>query len=195
MMELFRNKKKSLLTLLLLVFAIALIYRVTHPYKQPKVDTLKYSGSGSERPAGKAIIKDEGGSTVEESLIKLDMFLNPPVHSRDQKRDIFTEQMGMESSGSTSKETTGILQSSGTDTAQPGNENRVEDDLSSFRSFGYMERDGERILFIEKGKQIMLVRKGDKIEGKYLVKEITKNELTLTVIPGNESVHIDLSGL
>jgi len=41
----------------------------------------------------------------------------------------------------------------------------------------------------------MLVRKGDRIEGKYLVKEITKNELTMTVIPGNEIVHIDISGL
>lgn len=197
MMEFFRNKKKNLLALLLLVFAIALIYRVTHPYKQPKVDALKYSGSGSERPAVKSSGKDAGssGSTVEESLVKLEMFLNPPVHNRDKKRDLFSGQMGMEPSGATSKGTNGIVQSSGADTARTVSENRVEDDLSSFRSFGYMERNGERILFIEKGKQIMLVRKGDRIEGKYLVKEITKNELTLTVIPGNESVHIDLSGL
>jgi len=88
-----------------------------------------------------------------------------------------------------------IDQASGDNTTAAGNESRVEYELSSFRSFGYMERGGERILFLEKGKQIMLVRKGDTIEGKYLVKEITKNELTLTVIPGNESVHIDLSGL
>jgi hypothetical protein len=194
MMELFRNKKKSILALLILLFALSLIYRVTHPYKQPKVDALKYSGGETATPEKKAGRKDSGASSVEESLVKLDLFLNPPVHSREQRRDLFSEQAGLDNSAMRSAENR-VDQASGDNTSAAGSEAGVEDDLSSFRSFGYMERGGERILFIEKGKQIMLVRKGDTIEDKYLVKEITKNELTLTVIPGNESVHIDLSGL
>jgi hypothetical protein len=158
------------------------------------VDALKYSGGETEKPDKKASRKEPVASSVEESLLKLDMFLNPPAHSREQRRDLFSEQEGKGDAGALSGQTM-IDQASGDNTTAAGNESRVEDELSSFRSFGYMERGGERILFLEKGKQIMLVRKGDRIEGKYLVKEITKNELTLTVIPGNESVHIDLSGL
>jgi hypothetical protein len=194
MMELFRNNKTRILALLIFLLAVSVIYRVTHPYKQPKIDTLTYSGGETERADKKAGRKDPGASSVEESLLKLGMFLNPPEHSSAQIRDLFTEKAGMNNSGALSGETI-TDQESGDNTPAAGNESGVEDDLSSFRSFGYMERGGERILFIEKGKQIILVRKGDRIEGKYLVKEITKNELTLTVIPGNESVHIDLSGL
>jgi hypothetical protein len=194
MMELFRNNKKRILALLIFLLAVSLVWRVTHPYKQPKVDALKYSGGETEKPDKKASRKEPGASSVEESLLKLDMFLNPPAHSREQRRDLFSEQEGMDDSGVLSGETM-IDKASGDNTTAAGSESRVEDELSTFRSFGYMERGGERILFLEKGKQIMLVRKGDRIEGKYLVKEITKNELTLTVIPGNESIHIDLSGL
>ena len=61
---------------------------------------------------------------------------------------------------------------------------------------GRMEdNDGERILFLERGKQILVIRKGDRIYGKYIVKEITQKELTLTALNINEDIHIDLSGL
>ena len=72
---------------------------------------------------------------------------------------------------------------------------KVKKDLSLFRSFGYLEEsNGERFLFLEKGKRIMVIRKGDRIDGKYIVKDITEKKLTLTAISINEDVHIDLGG-
>lgn len=187
------NKKKIILTFSLFLFAVSLIYRVTNPYRQPKVDRLTYSGSVSKGTVSQVDQNDAVISSREESMIKLDLFLNPPAHSREQSKNIFLGQVAME-------EIEPLLESDIDQTAVNGaltaaDENKLEDELSSFRSFGYMERVGERVLFIEKGNQIMLIRKGDRIEGKYVVKDITKNELTLTVIPDNEVVYIDLSGL
>jgi len=193
-MEILKNKKKIILALLVFLFAVALVYRVTHPFKQPKIDNLKYTGGETAGPEKKAGRKDTVASSVEAPLLKLDVFLNPPEHSRKQIRDLFYDQAGMDNSAAGSDKEKAD-QSSGGTADQAVIAGRVEEDLGIFRSFGYMERGGERILFIEKGKQIMLVRKGDRIEDKYLVKEITENELTLTVISSNESVRIDISGL
>jgi hypothetical protein len=188
MKELLRNKKNIILAISIFLFAISLLYRVTHIYKQPKVDTLTYSGSVSKATGSKVNQKDTGVSTREESLVKLDLFLNPPAHSRDQRKNIFSEQAAIEETEASPELSSGQAQAA-------VNKNSLEDDLSSFRSFGYMESGGERVLFLEKGKQIMIIRKGDRIEGKYVVKDITKKELTLTVITNNEVVHIDLSDL
>jgi hypothetical protein len=193
MMELLKNKKKIILLVSVCIFAVSLIYRVTHPYKQTRVDALTYSGDKSRVRNSKVISKDVTIS-VETPLVKLDLFLNPPVHSREQRKNIFLGQ-GIIAEDRNLSDKAEIDQTSENKAAPTTAENQIEDDLSSFRSFGYMESNGERLLFLERGKQIMVVRKGDRIEGKYLVKDITKEELTLTVISNNESVHIDLSQL
>jgi len=194
MKEILSNKKKIILVVSICLFAFVLAYRATHPFRQQKVAELTYTVDMSKNKSNKVKQKDEGISSVQNQLIKLDLFLNPPAHSRDLKKNIFSKQ-----SAAGTKETIfperKADQAGANETIASDNKDYVEDELSSFRTFGYMESKGETILFIEKGKQIMLIRKGDRIEGKYLVKDITKKELTLTVITNNESVHIDLSDL
>lgn len=194
MTELFRDKKKIILGILIFIFAVSLVYRATHPYRQRKVDTLTYTGAKSEARDKKGGIKDTDGSTVEEPLVMLDMFFDPPGHAREQTRNIFSregetdEALGLPNQYEVDQKIV--------DDAPPvDEENSVEDDLSGFRTFGYMEGGGERILFLEKGEQITLIRKGDRIEGKYIVEDITKDELSLKVISSNEKIHIDLSDL
>jgi hypothetical protein len=72
---------------------------------------------------------------------------------------------------------------------------QVEQELNDFKSFGYLESSKGITLFLERGKQILVVRKGDRIDGKYIVKDITSKELTLTAMAINEDIHIDISQL
>lgn len=194
MAEIFRDKKKIILGLLIFIFAVSLVYRVTHPYRQQKVDTLTYTGAKSEARNKVNKTRDADTSTVEEPLVMLDMFFDPPVHSREQTRDLFSRE-GEVDEAVTKPDKNGIDQTIVDDAPPVDEENSVEDDLSGFRTFGYMEGGGERILFLEKGDQITLIRKGDLIGGKYIVEDITKDELALKVISSNEKVHIDLSDL
>ncbi|MBW2018089.1 MAG: hypothetical protein JRJ01_14835 [Deltaproteobacteria bacterium] len=69
----------------------------------------------------------------------------------------------------------------------------MEEDLSTFRTFGYLDRDNERILFLEHGNDILVIKEGDWIEGKYLVKEISKDRLTLWAKNIKENVFVDLT--
>jgi len=194
MKELFRDKKKIILGLLILVFAVSLVYRVTHPYRQQKVDRLTYTGGKSETPKKVSNLKEADVSTVEEPLVILDMFYEPSAHSREQTRNIFSMEEDIEKASALPDQNR-VDQTAVDNALTMEVENSIEDDLSSFRTFGYMETGKERILFLEKGEQIILIRKGDRIEGKYLVEDITKNELSLRVISNNEKVHIDLSDL
>jgi hypothetical protein len=193
MMELLKNKKNIILAVSICLFAVALLYRMTHVYKQPKVAALTYTGEKIKTRVDKTSQKTLANS-VQEPLLRLDRFLNPQTHLKEAKRNIFSGQAVVEEQEKPLSESAS-KQESGTEASSSNVENQIEDDLSTFKSFGYIERGGERILFIEKGKQIMLVRKGDRIEGKYIVQDISKNELTLTVIANNETVHIDLSQL
>ena len=71
----------------------------------------------------------------------------------------------------------------------------TEQELSQFKAFGYLENIDGITLFIEKGKQILVVREGDRIDGRYLVKNITKKELTMTAMDINKDIHIALGQL
>lgn len=190
MMELLKDKRKLILSVLICLLALSLIYRLTHTYKQPKVSTLTYTKEKA-KPGDNKVVRKDAATSAKEPIIKLDRLLNPPAHSRDVKKDIFSEQAVHEKiSAETAIETRPVSESPAENA-----ENQIKDDLSTFKSFGYAERGGQKTLFIEKGKQIILVRKGDRIEGKYIVKDITQKELTLQVIANNEIVHIDLSQL
>jgi len=193
MMELFKDKKKTLLTVCICLLAISVLYRLTHIYQQPRMTALIYTGEKTAAGSSK-IVKKVIPSNAETSMINLNLFINPRSHSRDIKRNIFSEHTAAaeqeKPAGGDQKSTT---QEGETPTPNP--EDQIKDDLSTFKSFGYAERGGEKILFIEKGKQIMLIRKGDRIEGKYIVKDLNQKELTLLVIANNEVVHIDLSQL
>jgi hypothetical protein len=193
MMELIKDKRKLILAVFVCLFAMSLVYRLTHIYKQPKATTLTYTKEKAVTGDKKAVQKDVTTS-AQAPMIKLDMFLNPPAHSRDVKKNIFSGQAAPVEHEKVSLETVTETKPVGVSPAENA-EDQIKDDLSAFRSFGYAERGGQKTLFIEKGKQIMLIRKGDRIEGKYIVKDITQNELTLLVIASNEIVHIDLSQL
>ena len=190
-----KDRKKIILIIALCVFTVSLIYRITHPYKQERVAKLTYTGQHFQIPEKNRGQQGEG-SSPEEHLVKLDLFLNPPGHSRNVSSNIFSDQKTIPevTKHIDTEKPEKDLPEKITQTA-PDKRKQVENDLSKFKSFGYLESNGERILFLERGKQIMVIRKGDRIDGKYVVKDITQKELTLTALSINEDIHIDLSEL
>lgn len=193
MMELLKDKRKLIMAGLVCLFAVLLVYRLTHVYKQPRVTTLTYTKE-KPGPGNNEAVRKDIKTSAQEPMIISDRFLNPSAHSKEVKKNIFSEQAAVGDHEKVTGETTVDTKPVSESPAAIA-ENQIKDDLSTFRSFGYAERGGQKTLFIEKGKQIMLVRKGDRIEGKYIVQDITQKELTLLVIANNEIVHIDLSQL
>lgn len=191
-----QDRKKILLAVLVFIFALALTYRLLNPYKQERAPTLTYTGERN----GKAVRTGgtvRTGNDSEISFIRLDLLTHPPAHSGKTTRDIFhratlerTEnEVPKSAPPPDEKENIPSVNEPQVDDKRV----KVQEELSRFRAFGYLDKGEERLLFLERGKDILVVRKGDRIDGKYLVVEIDENLLTLRAEEINEDVKIDLS--
>jgi len=185
-----QDRKKGVLAICLCLFAISVTYRLLNPYQQERVALLTYPGSASTPYRSET----RAESRVPEQLdrdVWIEPFLNPPVHSARVHRNIFQKQ---EPTGSAPALSEGAAADQTAAAASPETDKRqqVQEELSEFKSFGSMQGQGDKILFLERGKDILLIREGDRIDGKYLVKRITEKQLIIRAESIDEDVKIDL---
>ncbi|MBW1723307.1 MAG: hypothetical protein JRJ78_14785 [Deltaproteobacteria bacterium] len=127
--------------------------------------------------------------------VRLDLLNKMRPRSREMIRNVFYRAREPEVPGNHLEENVEVQGTPVVETPPPRDLERrkVEKDLSTFRTFGYLDRDNERILFLEHGNDILVIKEGDWIEGKYLVKEISKDRLTLWAKNIKENVFVDLT--
>jgi hypothetical protein len=66
------------------------------------------------------------------------------------------------------------------------------DQVGQFVFLGYLQKENRKTIFLTKDNQIFLMKKGDKVAGKYEVAAVSENMLTISVSPGGEQVVIPL---
>lgn len=64
--------------------------------------------------------------------------------------------------------------------------------LARFTFLGFLRKDNQRTIFLAKDKDIILVKKGDKIAGRYEASSITDQALTLLVTDTGDEIVIPL---
>ena len=64
--------------------------------------------------------------------------------------------------------------------------------LAHFTFLGFLKKGAEKTIFLSKDKDILLVKKGDKIAGRYLASDISDQALTLTVTDTGDEIVIPL---
>lgn len=186
------DRKKIILVVLVAIFIISLVYRIMHPFKQESVTELTYVGKRVvvKSIKGPSDLSSERASSGETNVL-LGLFLNPPKHEAKVIKNVF-------------EATTAKKAISPADTARQQDQQKAapvtakkesplesaQQDLSRFNVFGMFERKDEKIVFLERGKEVLVVRKGDRIDGKYLVENITDKRVTLKVRQVNEPVYI-----
>ena len=69
---------------------------------------------------------------------------------------------------------------------------RVKNEISQFKIFGSYETPDDKAIFFERGKQVLVIRKGDKIDGKFLVEKISQQDVSLKSEEIDDRMHIDL---
>ncbi|MFH1287123.1 MAG: hypothetical protein ABII25_00300 [bacterium] len=60
--------------------------------------------------------------------------------------------------------------------------NPLEAELKKMQFIGFSENKGKISIFLSKGDNLFVVSKGEKIEDKFLVKDITQTDIVLTII-------------
>ena len=184
------DRKKKILAILAVIFVSSIVYRIMNPFKQEKVIVLKYTGSHGQKTTRKSI-PTKTKKKSSSSYVMLDLFTTPPKHSDKVIKNIFFKNKPAEKKtliDSKYNMETEVL------TVEDPVE-KIKKDLSKFRIFGLHESGDEIVLFLERGKQILLIHKGDRIDGKYLVEKITKQLVTLSADNIDEELHIDFGEL
>ena len=186
------DRKKIILVVLVAIFCISLIYRIMHPFMQESVAELTYVG---KRVVVKSIKRtsDHPGEKASNAGTKvlLDLFLSPPKHKGKVIRNVFEATMAkksMQPKGTAKKN-----EQQNAALTVPKEENPIasaKQDISRFNVFGMFESKDEKVVFLERGKEVLVVRKGDRIDGKYTVEDITDQTVTLKARQLDEPLYI-----
>jgi hypothetical protein len=64
--------------------------------------------------------------------------------------------------------------------------------LAAFTFLGFLKKEQRKTIFLAKGKEIFLVRKGDRIAGKYEAVEISDEALTISLLEDGGEIVIPL---
>jgi hypothetical protein len=186
------DRNKKILYALVILLGLSLTYRIFHPFRQQEVAFLKYR-DGAQGLTSRKI----PGNRVNPSRppsVKLSLLEKPAERSRDVLRNPFFEEKSVEpvekvDPASKRGEPEPVRP------APPDPMETVNRELGQMKVFGYYEGRGDTKLFVERGKDILVISEGDKIDGKYLVKEIGKTSVTLRAENIGQDLHIDLSGM
>lgn len=68
----------------------------------------------------------------------------------------------------------------------------VQQEMARFTFLGFLKKDGRKTIFLSSNNEIFLVKKGDKIAGKYEVINITDEALTIHVLADGSEIIIPL---
>jgi hypothetical protein len=185
-----QDRKKALLAVCLCLLAISVTYRLLNPYRQERVARLAFPRAVSQAPKA----DPKGAEQVAEMSgrdVWVELFLHPPTHSGKVNKNVFQKQE-LASQAPPGSEGPAAISPEPLRSPEADKRLEVQEELSRFKSFGYMQGKDEKVLFLERGKDILMIREGDRIDEKYLVKSITEKHLIIRAESIGEDVRIDL---
>ncbi len=190
------DRQKKILLVLGVIFAITLVYRIYHPFKQAEVAQLTFTGKKTPLAAAKSENTADDKQKRIVNVIRLDLLAAPPPYSATVQKNIFFQAVSPKPDPAKKKQTQKSRVAQATPTPAPPRKNpaeQVKQELSTYKIFGTYRQGSKNGVFLEKGKQIFVIHKGDKIEGKYRIKKITDKQITLYAEHFDEIVHLDMS--
>jgi hypothetical protein len=202
------NRKKLALFILLIVLVLTAAWSYRALPRQKTVSTLKYA-PGQKSPARKtsapAPAKAPGAQPVPVTAtgaLRLDLLEKGAVAFKGYRRNIFKPifvdefkimkqkalavkpvpipPVAVQAQVQKPVETPAVV----SDTPQKA--------LATFTFLGFLKKDNRRTIFLSKGSDIILVKKGDKFAGNYEATSITDQALTIMVVSSGEQIVIPL---
>ena len=59
---------------------------------------------------------------------------------------------------------------------------KIKEHFQQFKAFGSYQHGKKIYLFLERGKQVLVVSRGDRIDGKYEITEVTEKSATISAV-------------
>ncbi len=191
-----KNNRQKILAVFLVVLAVSIGYRIMHPFKQQKVNALMFMGNKHIKRIIKTADRTGNSYTGGPETVMLNLFENPPHHSGKIVKNIFSTQASVPDSehianklDTETKQSAEIAESI-TDTPE-----KTDSEFINFKVFGMYEAESDKVVFIERGKDILALREGDMIDGKFIVLQISSQKITLKSKLVDKPFFIDMNEL
>ncbi len=191
------NRQKLVLAVLFLVLAGALVYSYVRMPRQKTVDKLTFTTGMVATPRSKPT-----GASLENRL-RLDMLdqvanrlsgirrnIFKPIFSeevKDIKLPPFPPPPPPPVKAVVAPPPPPVVTSAPVIVPTP-----VQMDMAKFTFLGFMKKDNKKTIFLSSNKEIFLVKKGDKVAGKYEVANITDEALTISIPAEGSEIIIPL---
>lgn len=185
------NRQKLILTILLALFACSLVYSLVRMPRQKTVDRSKYQGS--QQSVGKPL---KVSPAEDSARVRLDLLDRAAGAYRGGGRNVFRGEF----SGEVKKpriplpppppppaQVTVPPPPAAVSPPAQVEPTQLQRDMANFTFLGFLKKDTRKTIFLSNGKEIFLVKKGDRIAGKYDVASLTDEALTITsILDGGE---------
>lgn len=195
------NRQRLILFVLAILFVVAVIWSYTAIPRYKTVSTIKRS-PGKQVKTTAPPAKSTSGTTVDNRVLKLALLEQGQASFKGYRRNIFKPLFVDELKLAKQKAVAVMSQSlippnkpvqiEPAQPVAPVVAQPVTVPLARFTFLGFLKKDAQRTIFLAKDKDIILVKKGDKIAGRYEASSITDQALTLRVSDTGDEIVIPL---
>lgn len=200
------NRQKLALTILLVVLAGSIVYSYFRMPRQKTVSRLTYTSRTPvpvKRPAGRPTSAVPAPPKADDKKLHLSLLDNVPPRFSGFRRNIFQPLFHEEVKAPSLPLPAPPVRSSlpkppppppaalSTPPAAP-QPTPLQQEMAKFTFLGFLKKDNRKTIFLSSNNEIFLVKKGDKIAGKYDVTNITDDALTITVMADGSEIIIPL---
>jgi len=188
------NRRKLTLAILLAVFAAAIVWSYLRLPKQQTVAKLKYT-SGMKAEAPRTAVKAQ-----DEKRLRLDLLDKEQPRFSGFKRNIFRPIFTIEvkapllplNAGKPVLPVPPPPPPPPPPYVEPSPAQKAMEEVGRFKFLGFLQKENRKIIFLSRENEIILVRNGDKIAGKYEVVSITDAALTIKIFANGEQIVVPL---
>lgn len=188
------NRQRAILAALVLLFAASLVYSVIRMPQQQRVAKLTYQPGMTAKP-----VKAGEGNDSDVARVRLDLLERGSASLPSSGRNIFRSLFA----GASEKKliplpppppppVTIVELPPAATTPQVAAPTPLQREMATFTFLGFLKKDNRKTIFLSNDKEIFVVKKGDKISGKYDVTGLTEDAITITSVASGGEIVIPL---
>ncbi len=187
------NRKRLILFILVILFVISVIWSYNAVPRPKTIGTLTFKPGQQANPVV-AVVNKSARETDEGTRLNLSLLDTKATGFKGYRRNIFKPVFADETK-IVRQQAVAFKPPPPKATPPPVAQVIIQPEtapLARFTFLGFLKKGSVKTIFLAKDKDILLVKKGDKVAGRYEAVDITDQALTLTVTDTGDEIVIPL---
>lgn len=195
------NRQKLVLFLLLLVLAVSVAYSFLRSPKEQRVATLKYRPGAAPQVAGGKVAAAPKGE-ADNTRVHLELLNRELPRFTGFRRNIFSPIFKEEVKPPPFKPLpppprpvrfpSQPVPAMAPAPPPPSPEQIADSELAKFTFLGFLDKNGEKTVFLSSNNEIFLAKKGSNLGSRFQVTGLTDDAITIRSIAGGREIVIPL---